>query len=60
MVLALDVATLARAWTSQVFALKPPSGDGGDGGYGGFNLKQVPFGASLMVLALGFWRRIRR
>jgi hypothetical protein len=30
------VAMLARAWTGQVLALKPPSGDGG---YDGFNLK---------------------
>jgi hypothetical protein len=39
MVLALDVATLARAWTSLDFARKPPSGDGS---YDGFNLKHVP------------------
>jgi hypothetical protein len=43
MVLALEVATLARAWTRQIFARKPPSGDGS---YDGFNLRQVPFGAS--------------
>jgi hypothetical protein len=39
MALALEVATLARAWTRQIFARKPPSGDGS---YDGFNLKQVP------------------
>jgi hypothetical protein len=41
MALGLDVATLARAWTSLDFARKPPSGDGS---YDGFNLKQVPLG----------------
>jgi hypothetical protein len=29
MALPLGVATLSRAWASQVFARKPPSGDGG-------------------------------
>jgi hypothetical protein len=43
MALGLDVATLARAWTSLDFARKPPSGDGS---YDGFNLKQVPLGVS--------------
>ena len=41
MALGLDVVTLARAWTSQVFTRKPLSGDHG---YDEFNLNQVPFG----------------
>jgi hypothetical protein len=41
MVSGLDVATLARAWTSENYAGKPRSGDRG---YEKFNLHQVPFG----------------
>jgi hypothetical protein len=43
MALGLDVATLARAWTSLDFAWKPPSGDGS---YDWFKQKQVPLGVS--------------
>ena len=48
MALGLDVATLARAWTSENIAGKPRSGDHG---YDEFNLNQRPLCASRSVFA---------
>jgi hypothetical protein len=57
MALGLDVATLARAWTSENIAGNPRSGDRG---YDGFNLNQVPLSVRLPVLADGRIHLARR